>query len=83
MSDLSLGVGDASMQFSYLGRKLEGQGTAHVTIPEVCTTVEMGGDHDLAQVEEGIAFSPVYHIRLRKTITKGAVRTWLKLQKAN
>ena len=85
MSDLTLGVDDASMPFAYLGRKVEGKNAAraYVTIPAVQTVVEMGGDNDFAQVEEGIAFSPVYHLRLRKTITKGAVRTWLKLQKAN
>ena len=85
MTDLTLGVDDQIMRFGYLGRKVEGisANRAYVTIPEVCTTVEMGGDNDTAQVEEGIAFSPVYHLRLRKTITKGAVTTWLKLQKAN
>jgi hypothetical protein len=45
--------------------------------------VELGGDNDTALSEEGIAFSPVYHLALRKTIQKGAVNTWLKLQKAN
>jgi len=34
-------------------------------------------------VEEGIAFSPVYHIALRKTIKEGEVTTWLNLRKAN
>ena len=73
------------MKFTYHGRKVEKQNAdcAYVTIPEVCTTVSMGGDNDTALVEEGIAFSPVYHIALRKTIRKGAVTTWLKLQKAN
>jgi len=40
-------------------------------------------DTDEAEVEEGIAFSPVYHINLRNTISEGEVTTWLKLQKAN
>ena len=85
LSDLTLGVDGETMQYSYHGRKIEAANAefAHVTIPAVCTAVELGGDNDLAQVEEGIAFSPVYHLRLRKTITKGAVITWLKLQKAN
>ena len=43
----------------------------------------MGGENDTSLVEEGIAFSPVYHIALRKTISKGGVTTWLRLQKAN
>jgi len=73
------------MDFSYQGRKIEKQNAlrAYVTIPNVLTTVEMGGDNDASLVEEGIAFSPVYHLALRKTITEGEVKTWLKLQKAN
>ena len=85
MSRITLAVGDEKMAYSYLGRIITaGEGSvACVTIPDVCTEVRMGGDCDTALVEEGIAFSPVYHIRLRKTITKGTVKTWLRLQKAN
>ena len=85
MSRVTLAVGCEEMTYSYLGRNLTaGEGNvASVTIPDVCTKVSMGGDCDSALVEEGIAFSPVYHIRLRKSITKGAVKTWLRLQKAN
>ena len=85
MTDITLGVDEEEMQFAYLGRKItkEKGNVASVTIPDVCTKVSMGGDCDSALVEEGIAFSPVYHIRLRKSITKGAVKTWLRLQKAN
>jgi hypothetical protein len=43
----------------------------------------MGGESDTFEVEEGIAFSPVYHIRLKKTIKEGGITTWLKLQKGN
>ena len=85
MTDITLGVDEEEMQFAYLGRKItkEKGNVASITIPDVCTKVSMGGDCDSALVEEGIAFSPVYHIRLRKSITKGAVKTWLRLQKAN
>ena len=85
MSRVTLAVGGEEMTYSYLGRNLTaGEGNvASVTIPDVCTKVSMGGDCDTALVEEGIAFSPVYHIRLRKTVKKGAVKTWLRLQKAN
>ncbi len=84
MTNLTLGVDKESMQFSYHGRKITKQGNvAFVTIPDVCTTVQMGGDNDALQVEEGIAFSPVYHIRLTKSITEGGVKTWLNLLKAN
>lgn len=84
MTNITLGVDDQTMQFNYHGRKITGKGNvAFVTIPEVSTTVQMGGDNDALQVEEGIAFSPVYHMRLTKTITKGGLTTWLNLQKAN
>jgi hypothetical protein len=73
------------MTYGYLGRKIEKENAtvARVVIPDVLTAVEMGGDNDVAMVEEGIAFSPVYHLSLRKSITEGGVKTWLKLQKAN
>ena len=85
MTDLTLGVDEETMAFTYHGKKLEkaNAASAYVTIPAVCTKVEMGGDNDVSTVEEGIAFSPVYHIALKKTISKGGFTTWLKLQKAN
>ena len=85
MTDLTLGVDEETMAYTYHGKKLEkaNAASAYVTIPAVCTKVEMGGDNDVSMVEEGIAFSPVYHIALKKTISKGGFTTWLKLQKAN
>ena len=88
MTKLTLGVGDESINFTYHGKKIEKSRTkkaltAHVTIPDVMTKVEMGGDVETYKVEEGIAFSPVYHLSLTKTLTKGAIETWLKLAKVN
>jgi len=84
MTNLTLGVDDQSMQFGYLGREITASGdVAYINIPDVSTMVQMGGDCDTLQVEEGIAFSPVYHLRLTKTIKQGGVKTWLNLQKAN
>ena len=85
MTKLTLCVDGDDMQFSYHGKKIvKGNAeSAYVIIPDVLTRVEMGGDNDEAFVEEGIAFSPVYHLGLTKTISKGEVKTWLKLQKAN
>lgn len=85
MTGLTLGVDGETMAYTYHGRKLEkaNGACAYVAIPPVCTRVEMGGDNDTALVEEGIAFSPVYHIALKKTVSKGGVTTWLRLQKAN
>ena len=83
MTKLTLGVGKEEFPFTYHGKKLSGKGTAHVSIPDVYTRVEMGGEADLCEVEEGIAFSPVYHLRASKKITKGAFETWLRLQREN
>ena len=85
MTALTLGVDHKEMNFEYHGRKIVGENAkvAYVKIPAVNTIVEMGGDNDTAMVEEGIAFSPVYHLALSKTITKGGVKTWLNLRKAN
>ena len=83
MTDVSLGVDGEGMSFSYHGRRIthSDAGEAYVSIPDVMTRVSMGGDNDEAEAEEGIAFSPVYHIELRKSVKEGGVRTWLKLQK--
>jgi hypothetical protein len=85
MTSLTLGVDSDEMQYSYHGKRIikKNADRAFVNIPDVMTVVEMGGDNDEAEVEEGIAFSPVYHIGLKKTISKGAVKTWLNLRKAN
>ena len=86
MTKLTLGVGDDYMQYSYHDREIErsAQGrSAYVIIPDVKTTVEVGGEVDTLGVKEGIAFSPVYHITAKKTISKGGIKTWLNLQKAN
>ena len=85
MTGITLGVDGEEMQFSYHGKKItkENATSAYVTIPDVLTTVSMGGEGVCATVEEGIAFSPVYHLEVSKTISEGGVKTWLSLQKAN
>ena len=88
MTKITLSVGNEKMKFAYLGRKIvksadKKSQIARVKIPNVHTTVEMGGKVDEYAVEEGIAFSPVYHLSLKKSLKKGAVVTWLKLKKAN
>ena len=85
MTSLTLGVDGEEMPFSYHGKRITKANAtrAYVEIPEVMTVVEMGGDNDEALVEEGIAFSPVYHLAIKKTISEGGVKTWLRLQKAN
>ncbi|MBQ1963362.1 MAG: hypothetical protein II369_04505 [Clostridia bacterium] len=85
MTGVTLGVDGEGMSFSYHGRCIthSDAGEAYVSIPDVMTRVSMGGDNDEAEAEEGIAFSPVYHIELRKSVKEGGVCTWLKLQKEN
>lgn len=85
MRDLVLGVDDRTMPYTYHGRKLAGERAAEVyaVLPEVSTVVRMGGDNDTAIAEEGIAFSPIYHLELQKTIRQGGIQTWLRLQKAD
>ena len=86
MTRLTLGVGDDTIFYAYRGRKISGDGTqsAHVTIPDVSTVVTLTGDGaDTLEAEEGIAFSPVYHLRTGKTLTKGVFRTCLSLTKEN
>ena len=55
--------------------------SVYVKIPEVMTRVSMGGEGVTAVAEEGIAFSPIYHIEVSKTVSEGGVKTWLNLQK--
>ena len=83
LSGVTLGVGEQTMAYTYHGKRLEGKAQAWANIPDIATRVTMGGDHDTAAVEEGIAFSPVYHLSLKKTLTKGGICTWLSLEKAN
>ena len=84
MTDLTLGVDGEQINYSYLGRKIVKKGkNAFVVIPEVCTKVSLYGNADELGVEEGIAFSPVYHLHASKTLNKGGLKTWLSLTKAN
>ena len=85
MTALTLGVDDEQMNYSYLGRKVSKKNAkvAYVNIPNVNTKVLMSGDADVYEAEEGIAFSPVYHLSLKKTVSEGGIKTCLTLQKAN
>jgi hypothetical protein len=85
LSNVTLGVDGEEMPFTYHGKRIvkENAERAYVKIPEVYTLVELGGEGVTALCEEGIAFSPIYHISVSKTVKEGGVKTWLSLQKAN
>ena len=59
---------------------------AEALVPQVDTRLTMRAEGDGASgyFREGFAFSPMYTIGIKKTITgKGELRTWLKVEKAS
>ena len=84
MEKLVLGVDNKKMNYRYKGRKITDTGKmAYVDINDIDTKVVLKAEDAILEVEEGIAFSPVYHIRATKTMAKGELKTWLCLQKVN
>ena len=85
LSTVTLGVDEETMQYKYLGRKITKKNAlnAFVNLVDVNTKVLMSGEVDEYEVEEGIAFSPVYRLSLKKKISKGGIKTCLKLQNVN
>lgn len=82
---VTLGVGNKKISYKYKGRKLcEMANKAYVNIPDVKTRISfISEDVSTLTVEEGIAFSPCYKISNEKSISKGGIKTCLKLEKAN
>ena len=84
MKSVSLGVDNELMNFEYLGRKITKQGKcAYVLIPDIYTRINLSSDGAILEVEEGIAFSPCFHLRATKKMSKGEFTTCLYLQKEN
>ena len=79
-----LRVDNQKMNYEYKGRKirLENAKEAEVIIPDIQTSIVLSGNGDYLEVEEGIAFSPVYHLRSSKTVKEGGLVTCLNLRKA-
>ena len=73
------------MLYGFKGRKITKTNAkeAYIIVPEIQTRIVMSGDVNEYEVEEGIAFSPVFRIALRKTVKNGGMKTCLSLQKAN
>ena len=85
MSNIYLGVDETNMKYEYLGRKITKDGNnAYVSIPDINTRINLSSNDASLEVEEGIAFSPVYHLRASKIIDgKDEFITCLTLQKEN
>ena len=85
MTKITLGVdGEKSkhIRYAYKDRLVvsrEKGAVTFVSIPDVHTRLEMGGDADVCEAKEGIAFSPIYKMVLRKKLSKGEFTSWLKL----
>ncbi len=84
LSKVTLRVDSKKMDYLYKGRKikLENAKEAEVVIPDIQTSIVLSGNGDYLEVEEGIAFSPAYHLRSGKTLKEGGLVTCLNLRKA-
>ncbi|MCD8371764.1 MAG: hypothetical protein LUD27_00480 [Clostridia bacterium] len=73
------------VDFAYKCRivDVENATAVRAVIPDVETVVEVGGDNDIGEFEEGHAFSPSYRLSLKKKLSKGGMTTWLRLKKAD
>ena len=84
MTGITLGVDEESIPYLYRCRHIEhDSGVAYAIVPQIDTLIEVGGEGTKARIEEGIAFSPMFRLSAKKTITEGSVTTWLKLRKGN
>jgi hypothetical protein len=80
--------GTESIDYAYKCREAEMGGFARVEalVPQVDTRLTMRTDSDEVSgyFREGFAFSPMYTIGVKKTIKgRGALRTWLKVEKGS
>ena len=77
-----------SIDYAYQCREAQVAGAtlAEAVIPQVDTRLSMRADipDASAYFREGFAFSPMYTLGIKKTVTgKGELRTWLKVEKAS
>jgi len=86
MDRVSFELDGQKMDYIYKGRYLSTDKRdvkGRVEIPDIYTVIEAEGDSDRMNLQEGIAFSPVFHIRQFKSLKEGAMKTCLRLQKVN
>ncbi len=76
-----------SLSYAYKMRAIENDDSlTRAIIPEIHTIVEMGSysEEYKGRVEEGIAFSPMFRLSVKKRFTKeGEFVSWLKVKKEN
>jgi hypothetical protein len=80
--------GSGTIEYAYRCREatVEGVESAEALVPQVDTKLSMRSDAKDATgyFREGIAFSPMYTIGIRKTVRgTGELRTWLRVEKAS
>ena len=83
--------GKKCIDYAYKCREavVEGVVSAEALVPQVDTKVSMRPDAEdpagaAGYYREGMAFSPMYTIGIRKTVSgNGELRTWLKVEKAS
>ncbi len=87
LSNVVLGIGDETINYSYKDRSIasEENFSPYAIIPNVNTKITLIGDTHchLAKAKEGIAFSPLFTLSIKKKLKKGYLETCLNLQKAN
>jgi len=81
-------AGSESIDYAYRCREaaLESIASAEAIVPQVDTRLSMRSDvtDDAGYLREGMAFSPMYTIGIRKAFRgTGELRTWLKVEKAS
>ncbi len=80
MSHVTLIADQNTYKYEYKGRKFKGNEVVKVNVPDVSSLLELRGENASLEVEEGIAFAPIYHLRAYK---EGGIKTCLSLRKAN
>ncbi len=81
-------AGTQTLDYAYQCREAETADllAAEAVVPQVdtCLTLRPGTPGAAGYYREGFAFSPMYTLGVKKTLTgKGELRTWLKVEKAS
>lgn len=80
MSNVTLIADNNTYNYLYKGRKFNAKEVVKVSVPDISSLIELRGEDTSLEVEEGIAFAPIYHLR---AVKEGGIKTCLSLRKAN